>query len=80
MCFHNNALTVGITKNGEMSNKRTKPRPGKGSSMSRAMAKPNTTVMAITLPSNNRVLTTATLKEDDREVDRHHQWNNHPQK
>ena len=59
MFFHISALTVGMTKNGEISSTRTMPRPAKGSLMSSAIAMPNTTVMRITLPSNSTVFSTA---------------------
>ena len=38
MCFHSSALTVGMTKKGEISSTRTMPRPGKGSLTSSASA------------------------------------------
>ena len=59
MCFHSSALTVGITKNGEISSTRTMPCPGNGSLTSSAIRMPSTTVIAITLPSSSSVLTMA---------------------
>ena len=56
MCFHRSALTVGITKNGEISSTRTMPWPGNGSFTSSAIRMPITTVMRITLPSSSKVL------------------------
>ena len=55
MFFHSSALTVGMTKKGEINRMRTSPRPASGSLISRAMSTPKTTVMPITLPSNSRV-------------------------
>ena len=63
MFFHSSALTVGMTKKGEISSTRTRPRPAKGSLISKAIATPSTTVMAITLPKSTRVLLTAEPKE-----------------
>ncbi|MDT4868492.1 hypothetical protein FQZ97_1034570 [compost metagenome] len=63
MFFHISAFTVGMTKNGEMSSTRTRPRPAKGSLISRAMAVPTTTVIPITLPSSSRVFITAVPKD-----------------
>ena len=59
MCFHSRALTVGMTKKGEISRMRTMLRPGKGASTSSASKMPPTTVIRITLPSSSRVLMTA---------------------
>ena len=63
MCFHSSALTVGITKNGEINSSRTMARPGKASSINKASAAPTTTVMMITLPNSQMVLSTATENE-----------------
>ena len=49
MCFHSSALTVGMTKNGEISSTRTMPRPGNGSvEQEREQRCRSTTVIAIT--------------------------------
>ena len=63
MFFHISAFTVGMTKNGEISNTRTMPRPGNGSLMSNAIAMPTTTVIRMTLPSSHTVLSTAVLND-----------------
>jgi hypothetical protein len=63
MFFHIRALTVGMTKKGEMSNTRTRPRPAKGSLISSASAMPSTTVIKMTLPSRSTVLSTAAPKD-----------------
>ncbi len=63
MCFQRSALTVGITKNGEISSTRTMPWPGNGSFTSSAIRMPSTTVIRITLPSSSSVLTMAVAND-----------------
>ena len=63
MCFHIRALTVGMTKKGDTSSRRTMARPGNGSSIKSAMAMPMTVVMTITDPSSSRVLATELAKD-----------------
>ena len=59
MFFHSSALTVGMTKKGEMSRMRTSPRPAKGSLISKAISVPKTTVIPITLLNRTMVFHTA---------------------
>lgn len=59
MFFHSRALTVGMTKNGEISRMRTSPRPASGSLISKAISVPATTVIPITLLSSTMVFHTA---------------------
>ena len=54
--FQSSALTVGMMKNGEISNTRTAPRPKNSpASSSAAMSTPNATLIASTLPTSSRV-------------------------